>query len=220
VRTKTPSKDGAKLRRALRFPNVKAAAMSCIKQKLPGNTLIFDKDTCYLLEGCWKPGGYETRDYAYKIREIPHDTSIVRTNHGIWLDWSGYQRDPDNESQTMSRISSECRKAIAEKVVEKATTPDEMIDGLAGTYIDNPQLNCLRTAVKKKMMRTTSQTMMIPGESTMFVRPVQSHMTFNFWDMNRPEHKLWLEVLGNRVLYTHKRENGDPPFPKMNHSSE
>ena len=220
IRSKTPSKDGSKIKKALRFPNVKAAAMSLIKQKTPGNTLIFDKDTCYLLEGCWKTGGYETRDYAYKIREIPHGESVVRTNHGIWLHWSGYQRDTDNENQTMSRISSECRKAIAEKVVEKATTPEEMIDGLAGTYIDNPQLNCLRTADKRKMMRTTSQIMMIPGGDTMFVRPVQSHMTFNFWEMNKPEHKLWLEILGNRVLYKHKREGGEPPFPKMNHSSE
>ena len=45
VRAKTPSKDGAKIKRALRFPNVKAAAMSLIKDKLPGNTLIFDRDT-------------------------------------------------------------------------------------------------------------------------------------------------------------------------------
>ena len=52
VRSKTPSKDGIKLKKALRYPNVKAACMSLIKQKLPGNTLIFDKDNCYLLEGC------------------------------------------------------------------------------------------------------------------------------------------------------------------------
>ena len=68
IRAKTPSKDGAKIKRALRFPNVKAAAMSLIKDKLPGNTLIFDRDTCYLLEGSWKAGGYADREYVYKIR--------------------------------------------------------------------------------------------------------------------------------------------------------
>ena len=219
-RSKTPSKDGIKLKKALRFPNVKAACMSLIKQKLPGNTLIFDKDNCYLLEGCWKPGGYKKQDYAYKVKEIPHNEIVVRTNHGVWLDWAGYQRDPENENETMSRISSESRKTIAEYVVNKATTPDEMIDGLAGTYIDNPQLNCLRTADNKKMMRTTSQIMLIPGEDTMFIRPVQSHMTFNFWEMNSPKHKLWIEILGNRILHKHKKEGGDMPFPKMNHSSE
>ena len=40
VRSTTPSKDGVKVKRALTYPNVKAAAMSLIKQKLPGNTLI------------------------------------------------------------------------------------------------------------------------------------------------------------------------------------
>jgi len=216
-RSKTPSKDGIKLKKALKFPNVKAACMSLIKQKLPGNTLVFDKDTCYLIEGCWKPGGYKKEEYAYKVREIPHDEIIVRTNHGVWMEWAGYQRTEDNESQTLSRISSESRKIIAEHVINKAKSPMEMIDGLAGTYVDNPQLNCLRTADDKKKMRTTSQIMMIPSEDTMFIRPVQSNMTFNFWDLNTPKNKLWLEILGNRVLYKHRQEQGKIPFPKLNH---
>jgi hypothetical protein len=220
VRSKTPSKDGVKLKRALQFPNVKAAAMSLIKDKLPGNTLIFDQHTCYLLEGCWEPGEYANEKYAYKIREIPQDQSVVRTNHGVWLPWAGYQRTDDSESQTMSRISSECRKAIAEHAVNLATTPRDMIDNLAGVYIDNPQLNCLRTTDKKKLMRTTSQIMMTPGDNTFAVRPVQSHMTFNFWDLNHPKHKCWVEILSNKVLYDHRKEMGQMPFPKMQHSSE
>ena len=219
-RSKTPSKDGIKIKKALKYPNVKAVAMSLIKQKLPGCTLIFDKDTCYLLEGCWKPGGYKKQEYAYKIKEIPHDKSVVRTNHGIWLDWAGYQRDPENENETMSRISSESRMTIAEHVVNNAKTPDDMIDGLAGTYIDNPQLNCLRTTNKKKMMRTTSQIMLIPSEDTMFIRPVQSHISYNFWKLNSPKHKLWLEILSNRVLHKNKKEANSMPFPKMNHKSD
>ena len=216
-RSKVPSKDGIKIKKALRYPNVKAATMSLIKQKLPGNTLVFDKDTCYLIEGCWRPGGYKSKDYAYKVREVPRDEIIVRTNHGVWLDWAGYQRVSDNENETRSRISSESRKLIAEYVVAGAKTPDEMIDGLAKTYIDNPQLNCLRTADNKKMMRTTSQIMMIPSQDTMFIRPVQSNIEFNFWRMNTPKNKLWIEILGNRILYTHKKEQGSKPIPKLNH---
>jgi len=220
VRSKTPSKDGAKLKRALRYPNVKAAAMYLIKSKLPGNTLIFDKDTCYLLEGCWEPGGYADRKYTYKIREIPRDETIVRTNHGVWLDWAGYQKDPENENQIMSRLSSESRKKIAEYVVDRAKSADDMIDGLAGTYIDNPQLNCLRTADDRKKMRTTSQIMLIPSEDTMFIRPVQSNLSFNFWALNSPKTKLWIEILGNRVLYKNKRELNDTPIPKMTHKAD
>jgi hypothetical protein len=220
VRSTTPSKDGAKIKKALTFPNVKAAAMSLIKSKLPGNTLIFDKDTCYLLEGAWKDGGYADREYRYKIREIPHDETIARTNHGIWLEGTGYQRNPDNVAETLSRVSSESRLAIAEHVVANAKTPDDIIDGLAKTWVNEPQLNCLRTAHNKKQMRTTSQIMLIPSEHTMFVRPVQSNLTFNFWQMNDPKKELWIEILGNRVLYKHKEENGTLPFPKMSHKSE
>ena len=217
TRSKTPSKDGAKLKKALKFPNVKAAAMSLIKSKLPGNTLIFDKDTCYLLEGAWNTGGYADKEYKYKIREIPHDKTIARTNHGVWLEGTGYQHNPDNTAEALSRVSSESRLAIAEYVVDNAENPQAIIDGLARTYINEPQLNCLRTAHNKKQMRTTSQIMMIPSERTMFVRPVQSHMTFNFWQMNNPKKDLWIEILGNRVLYQQKEEAGTVPFPKMSH---
>ena len=225
VRSKTPSKDGAKIKRALRYPNVKAAAMSLIKDKLPGNTLIFDKDTCYLLEGCWEPGEYANQKYAYKVMEIPHAKSVVRTNHGIELPWAGYQPEGQqlqnpSKSHTMSRLSSESRYKIAEAVINAAQSPQEMIDGLAGVYIDNPQLNCLRTTDKKKLMRTTSQIMVTPSENTFAVRPVQSHMTFNFWDLNHPKNKCWVEILSNKALYDARKEMGVKPFPKLQHSSE
>lgn len=217
TRATTPSKDGAKIKSALRFPNVKAAAMSLIKNKLPGNTLIFDKDTCYLLEGAWKSGGYADKEYKYKIREIPHDATVARTNHGVWLEGTGYQRNPNDDAETLSRVSSESRLAIAEYVVNHAKNPNEIIDNLAKTWIDEPQLNCLRTAHNKKQMRTTSQIMLIPSEHTMYVRPVQSNMTFNFWEMNDPKIDLWIEILGNRILYKNKEEAGTLPFPKMSH---
>jgi hypothetical protein len=44
-------------------------------------------------------------------------------------------------------------------------------------------------------------------------------MTFNFWELNKPENDLWVEILSNRVLYKSYKENGKPPFPKMSHSS-
>ena len=132
TRASRPSKDGAKIKQALKYPNVKAAAMSLIKQKLTGNTLIFDRETCYLLEGAWKPGGYADKDYEHKIVEVPKDRFVVRTNHGVYLEWAGYQRDPADEAQTTSRISSESRRAIADKIVDEAKVPQDIIDGMAG----------------------------------------------------------------------------------------
>ena len=209
VRTKTPSKDGTKIKKALTFTDVKAVAMSLIKQKLPGCTLIFDKETCYMLEGAWEPGGYEDEKYKYKIEEIPHDTTVARTNHGVWLKWAGYQYSHD-DSETASAISSRSRLMIAQHVVDTATKPAELIDLLTKKYVDNWQLNAMRLTDEKKMMRTTAQLMLVPSELTMFVRPIQSNITFNFWKLNNDNSKLWVELLSNRVL---RKGEEDPDIP-------
>jgi hypothetical protein len=221
-RSKTPSRDGAKIKKALTYPDVKAVAMMLIKQKLTGNTLVFDKDHMYLLEGAWKPGEYKTRGYAHEIREIPRDQTVVRTNHGIWIPWAGYQSDGD-VGEKMSRISSESRRLIAQHVIEEAKDPEDILDGLTVDYTGDGQLNALRTTTEKKKMRTTSQIMIIPKEKTMYVRPVQSHMHFNFWELNHPRQQTWVEILSNRVLYMNMKGDpldGRPPFDhKLNHDT-
>ena len=219
-RSKTPSKDGAKIKKALTFPNVLQVANSLISSKLTGNTLIFNQERMFLLEGAWHD--YETKDFEYKIKEIPQDEYVVRTNHGEWLHWAGYQRKEDDEAQTLSRISSESRNVIAQAVVQNATDPEDIIDGLTENFTHNGQLNALRTTTKKKKMRTTAQIMIIPKEKTMYVRPVQSHMTFNFWELNHPKQQTWIEILSNRVLYMNLKDadpENDPPFDhKLHHT--
>lgn len=223
VRSKTPSKDGIKIKKALTFGSPVAVAKSLIKQKLTGNTLIFNSDRMFLLEGCWKPGGYKDKEYQYVIKEIPKDQTVVRTNHGVWIEWAGYQRNPENENETLSRISSESRRLIAEFVAEHASTPEEIVDGLTRNFTGNGQLNALRTTQQKKKMRTTSQTMIIPSEHTMYVRPVQSHMAFNFWELNKTNQQCWVEILSNRVLYQNLKnvDNTDKtPFThKLSHNN-
>lgn len=222
--TRKHSPDGKKIRKALQYPSAKAAAMSLIKDKLPGNTLIFDENTMYLLEGSWRPGEYDTKGYSYKIREIPKDHIVVRTNHGIWLNWAGYQRDPRDRASTLSRISSESRWLIAEAVVEEADTPEDILDGLTFNFTNHGQLNALRTSTKSKKMRTTAQIMIIPKERTMYVRPVQSHISFNFWDLNNPKQQTWIEIMSNRILYKNLKDDdpsNDPPFAHgLNHVAE
>jgi hypothetical protein len=210
VRTKTPSKDGIKIQKALRLTDIKAVAMSLIKQKLPGCTLIFNRETCYLLEGAWAPGGYEDKDYKYVIEEIPHDQTVARTNHGLWLKWSGYQYGAD-DSESMSAISSRSRLLIAQHVVDHAQTPAQLIDWLTKKYVDNWQLNAMRLTDERKMMRTTAQLMLVPKDLTMFVRPIQSNIKFNFWKLNgAKDNKMWVELLTNRVLRTGE---DDPSIP-------
>ena len=124
----------------------------------------------------------------------------------------------------MSRISSESRRLIAEDVALKAKEPEDLINGLTQDYTGNPQLNALRQTHKKKMMRTTSQIMISPEDKTMYVRPVQSHMQYNFWKMNHQDHQTWVEILSNRELYKNlknKQLDKDPHFPhNLDHSSD
>jgi hypothetical protein len=216
-RAKTPSKDGKKIKKALEYPDVKAAAMSVIKQELTGNTLIFDSEHMYLLEAAHPA----KNGYNYQVREIPRDETVTRTNHGIWLPHTGYQRG-NSEAEDMSRISSESRWLIANEVAQEAENPEDILDNLTRNYTNNGQLNALRTTTDKKKMRTTSQIMIIPSEQTMYIRPVQSHMNFNFWDLNNTKQQTWVEILSNRVLY-HNLKGVDfgkeLPFDSLNHNS-
>ena len=198
-RAKRPSKDGIKIRKALAETSLKAAVKSLIDNKLTGCTLVFDRDTMILIEGAWTD--YAKKDFEYKVGLIPHSDTVARTNHGVWLKGAGYQYTRDDDAETASRISSESRLLIAQRVVEHAKTPQNLIDDLCKTYVDNPQLNAFRTTDQTKKMRTTAQIMMIPSDQTMYVRPVQSHMVFDFWNLNDPTHQTWVELLSNRALY-------------------
>lgn len=221
-RSKQPSKDGIKIKKALTFTSIQDVVKSLITQKLPGNTLIFNKENMYLLEGAWQPGGYKDKKYSYKLKKIPHDEVVVRTNHGIMLPWAGYQKG-DNKNQTLSRISSESRKLIAQWVAANSTTAEDVLDNLTHDFTGNGQLNAFRTTTAKKKMRTTSQILIVPGETTMYLRPVQSHIHFNFWDFNHPEQKIWVELLSNRALYHNvnpdKTTNKIPLQGRLNHES-
>ena len=42
-------------------------------------------------------------------------------------------------------------------------------------------------------------------------RPVQSHMTYDFWKLNKPDTKTWVEVLSNRPFYRGKKASLNQP---------
>ncbi|MEN6304367.1 MAG: hypothetical protein ABFD96_16660, partial [Armatimonadia bacterium] len=151
-RARTPSRDGRKIKRALESRTAKEAVSRLIDDQLPGNTLVFDQENMYLLEGAWEPGGYARKSYQCEAREIPRDRSVVRTNHGIWLPWAGYQMSGD-DGERMSRISSLSRRLIALYVTRTARDPEDILDGLTRDFAHDGQLNALRTSTDKKKMR-------------------------------------------------------------------
>lgn len=190
------SPDGEKNRVALKEKTAKLCVEKLIELQLTGNTLVFDTTQCFLLEASIKDGVY-----VHICREVSPYQTVARTNHGIYLPWAGYQRDSDSRWMTLSRISSESRLKIATELLQVTNTPMQLMNSMAKVYVDDPQLNIMRTSTEKKKMRTTAQEMMIPSEHTLYVRPICSHITFDFWSVNRPKPDVWVELLSNRPLY-------------------
>jgi hypothetical protein len=132
--------------------------------------LVFDKDRCILIEG-------DHQGREQRIKEIKDDY-VARTNHGIMLPKAGYQPHSRNKILELRRLSSESRLYIANHVVEAASTPNELMVLLAHKWIDNPQLNNLRTATAEISTRTTEQLMLEPAKLLMIVRNVDGTLDF------------------------------------------
>lgn len=197
---KSHSGDGDKISEALKLSTVADATKFLIKSKLTGNTIIFDKDKLMLLEASNRESKDGSPEYVFSVRAVPREETVARTNHGIELPWAGYQSTGE-ENEKLSRKSSESRLKIAERVVKRAKTPLSLIDLLCGKYVDDPQMNALRTSTNRKKMRTTAQILLMPAEKTMYVRPIQSDISFNFWKMDDPEADTWVEILSNKPLW-------------------
>jgi hypothetical protein len=209
--TAKSSPDGRHIAEALIQDNVSKAAKTIIRHKMGGCTIVFDRENMILIEASDWDG---KKPYKYIVKRIPKDQIVARTNHGIWLPTAGYQRQPTNKSETLSRISSESRLLQAEAVVEAAEDPEDLVDGLCQVYVNDSQLNIMRTSTERKKMRTTSQQLCVPKERTLYCRPVSSHLEFDFWNLNRPNTNVWVEILSNRALWQNTR--GDPPFGQLN----
>jgi hypothetical protein len=204
------SPDGAMIAEALTLPTAEEAAKFLVKRRLCGCTMIFDQDNMFLIEASNWDG---KRPYRFRARRIPKTQTVARTNHGIWMPTAGMQRSPRDRQRTLDRISSESRLLLAQAVVESARTPQDLVDGMCQVYINDPQLNILRTSTDGKKMRTTSQQLCVPAEKTLYCRPVSSHMKFDFWSLNRPTTDVWVEIMSNRELWQNVR--GEPPFGRM-----
>lgn len=204
------SPDGAIIAEALAFNNPINAVHHLIKRKLVGCTIVFDKNTLFLLEGSDQDG---SKSYKYIVKKIPKNETVARTNHGIYLPWASFQRKDGDKDQTLDRISSEARLLQAKAVVDTAKKPQDLVDGLCRINIDNPQLNVMRMSTGKNEFRTTSQQLCVPKEKTLYCRPISSHLKFDFWSLNKPKPNVWVEILSNRPLWQRNQDN--PPFSEI-----
>ena len=171
---------------------------------------MFNAHSLYLIEASDRDG---QAPYRYRVQLIPRSQTVARSNHGIWLPWASFQRRSDDPAQTQDRISSEARLMQAQKIVEQAQEPEDLVDDLCRVYINHPQLNVMRTSTGPNQFRTTCQLLCVPRQRTLYCRPVSSNLHFDFWDLNRPDTNVWVEILSNRELWQNTR--GDPPFGHM-----
>lgn len=205
------SPDGKIIAQALLYKNPMDAVRLLIKRKLGGCTMVFNERDLYLIEATDDDG---TRPYRFVVKKIGRGNTVARANHGLWLTDAGYQRTRGDKSETLGRISSDARLLQAQALVEAALEPEDLVDGMCQVYINDPQLNIMRMSTERKKMRTTSQQLCVPQERTLYCRPISSHVEFDFWDLNRPDTNVWVEILGNRALW--QNVQGDPPFGHMN----
>ena len=134
-------------------------------------------------------------EYEWHLREVPHDETVAVTNHGLKLPEAGYQLPGDKGR------SSRARLRVAQRLVDKARSPRELLDSLVGSYAKDPANNVARTATDSSKLRTTAQVLLVPGERTVYFRPVTSSLTFDYFKLQNPKSKVWLEVLNQRPLY-------------------
>ena len=204
------SPDGKIIAQALLYTDPLDAVKLLVKNNLGGCTIVFNQDDLYLIEGTDDDG---KSPYRYIVKKINRNNHVARANHGLWIDNAGYQRNPKDESEYLGRISSDARLAQAEAVVLAAKKPEDLVDGMCQVYINDPQLNIMRTSTERKKMRTTSQQLCVPKERTLYCRPISSHVEFDFWKLNKPNTNVWVEILGNRELWQNTKGK---PFGHMN----
>jgi hypothetical protein len=198
------SPDGQAISDALALKDPLDAVKLLIKKKLVGCTMVFNREDMYLIEASDQDG---TKPYEFLVKKISKNNTVARTNHGIYLPWASFQRVDDDKEQTLDRISSESRLLQAQEVVDNATSPQDLVDGLCQVNIDNPQLNIMRFSTEENKFRTTSQQLCVPKERTLYCRPVSSNLQFNFWELNKPNRDTWVEIISNRELWKNSKKN-------------
>lgn len=192
------SPDGLRLRTALFEKTALDVTNKLIELEIPGNTIIADKERCFILEGAFIEGD----EYVYKVAEVAKNNIVVRTNHGIFLPWTGY--NINIESQREKRIGSEVRYEKVAKAMRSVFTFEQFLDAMSDESDENPQMNPLRVDLQKNAMRTTGQIIIVPKERTLHYRSVWCEVLFDLETLNKRDEKTFFEIVSNRRLISFK----------------
>lgn len=219
--------DGIKIKRALNCKTPKAAAESLIDDRMFGHTLIFNKDVCYILEGGRSKEDFEFNsaiseripehewnapEYYHTLKEVSKDDYIVRTNHGHFLPWSGYQKDSSDVKEMLSRKSSESRHKAVIKNLKKAETIDDIISALSDISDKDTQMNPVRVGdyQNRTKLKTTGQILLIPALKELVYIPIWSQAdatNFNKINSHKTETFYSLKAFNPNGIITEKLSN-------------
>lgn len=197
IEDETDGDDGKIIYNALRMSTPKEAAEFLREKELVCFALIANKNECYLLEGVRdfnKINSDDDKKYLSTLRKIPTTEIVTRTNHGTDFPWAGFHKGID-KLQDKYYESSITRESIAALIAKKAKKPMDLIDGLSERREKNLQMNIFRIAEKTKDMRTIFQTLIVPKDKVVYVRPIQAKMNI---DTDIPHVRL--EVLDNDIV--------------------
>lgn len=211
------SSDGLAIRRALMLSDPKKAAQSLIADELAGATFIFNRDTCYLLEGGFtvkkkNASADNPREYKYVLKEISRkDDHAVRTNHGIDLPFLGYSKDGADATTRRNRESSEKRWTAVEKAFDSIAIrdPHDVLECMSVKPEKDAFMNPVRIGDPKKGdMVTTGQLLLVPHECTLHYRPIYSGVRFDYPGINgKGDTKVFFEIISSRKLLSFQDYN-------------
>lgn len=193
------SPDGFRIRTALFEKTAKEALTKLIELEIPGNTVIADDSQCFILESA-----FVDDEYVYKFKEIDRldPYGVVRTNHGIFLPFSGYSAEIPEQKE--SRESSESRYNIVSDLLRRSNNEDDVWNAISYKRTQNPQLNPLRIDTSRNAMRTTGQILISIKERTIHYRPIYCDTAFDLELLNKYKEKTFFEIVSTRKLLSFK----------------
>jgi len=199
------SNDGVLIRKALFGKTLDEVKDICIDLKLVGNTYIFNKDKCYLIESGYDEPSIERHDikFKYNVKVIDKDKVSVRTNHGLDLKWNGYQHNKSDAHKEEARKSSEVRYKKVVKALKKIDAPEKMLDALSDMSSDsNGQMNPIRTSKThgSSILVTTGQIQITPSANLLSYRPIWCNVVFDFDKLDKIVTKTYFEIISKRNL--------------------
>ena len=178
-----PGPDGGKIRLALSKKTLAKALQSITNYKgvgkfaLMGHTFICSPEESISIE--------VTSTHIPVIKRLNRKLNHARTNHGYDYPDSGY-------TDGKPRDSSESRWGIAQKVLDSAKVPADILNGLSGIYPVNRRDNPYRDSDKvkgpteKDVLSTSTQILMNLNDLVFNVRADKLKSTYNGIDDRTP----------------------------------